>query len=394
MTSNTGRPDLARAHTYICMILLALGALGACSKGGQEAAPPPTPVGVIEVQPEALELPLTYFAKTAGSREVEVRARVSGILLERRYHEGGPVRQGQLMFKLDPERYRAAAQQQQAQLGVEQAKLDDAKRQYQRVAKLVEGKLVSQQQLDTAQSTLEIAQASVRSAEAALKSAQIDLDYTEVRAPISGLTSKEVRSEGSLITAGTDSSLLTRIVQIDPLYIDFSVPQSEASLVRSRLSGGARSGVEAQIELDGGGEAKERAPLAFLDNAVQSDSGTVSARAILPNREEKILPGQFVRLHLGGVALKDVIAVPRRAVMSGPQGNFVWVANAKNTAEMRPVKFGRTVGQRVVIESGLQAGDRVVVDGVMKVRPDAQLAATSVNAEATASTDKGAAASP
>ena len=210
--------------------------VAACGHGPQGGLTPPAPeVGVVNVEAGSLPLILEYTGRAAGSREVEVRARVSGILLERRYQEGRPVRQGDVLFRIDPEQYRAAAAQARAEVGVEHARLNEARRQKERVLQLVEKGLVSQMNRDEANSQFEVAEASVAAAEAKLRTAELNLGYTEVRAPIGGLTSHEARSEGSLVTAGADSSLLTRIVQVDPAYIEFSLPESDAALLRSRL---------------------------------------------------------------------------------------------------------------------------------------------------------------
>jgi membrane fusion protein (multidrug efflux system) len=193
-------------------------------------------VAIAEVTTGNVPTLLEYTGRAVGSRDVEVRARVSGILLERRYEEGSAVRQGDLLFRIDPEPYRAAVAQARAELGVEQAKLDEARRQGDRIVPLFEKNAASQRQRDEVVSQFEVAQANVEAARARLRTAGLNLSYTEVRAPIGGLTSREVRSEGSLVSAGTESSLLTRIVQTDPIYVEFSVSETEAARVREAMT--------------------------------------------------------------------------------------------------------------------------------------------------------------
>ena len=196
--------------------------------------PPPPEVVVNSVSRGEVPIQLSYSGRTAGSREVEVRARVSGILLERLYEEGKRVREGEVLFRIDPEPFRAAAAQARAELAVAVAQRDEARRNRDRLVPLFEKSAVSRRERDAAVSAFEIGEANVAAAQARLRTAQLELGYTEVRAPISGLASREERSEGSLVTAGEDSSLLTRIVQTDPLYVDFSIAESEAALLRER----------------------------------------------------------------------------------------------------------------------------------------------------------------
>lgn len=354
-----------------------LFALAGCGQGGAQSAGgmPKPEVAVATAASAALPLQLTYTARAVGSREVEVRARVSGILEARRFVEGSAVKAGDVLFQIDPEPYRAAVAQARGELGVERASLDEATRNRDRIVPLYDKNAVSQRQRDEAVSAYEVAAARVASAEARLKAAELDLGYTSVRAPISGLTSREVRSEGSLVQAGAESSLLTRIVQTDPLYIDFSVPEAEAALLRARLADpAARKNVRATLLL-ANGEHPETAPVTFIDNAVESTSGTVVARAVLPNKQGALLPGQFVRVRVEGVALEEVVAIPRKAVMMSPQGAFVWVIDTNEAAIFRPVQMGRGVDEQVVITQGLAAGERFIVEGVMKVAPGAPVSA-------------------
>ena len=358
-------------HAARLLALLPSAALlvAACGHRPQGGMKPPAPeVGVVNVETGSVPLILEYTGRAAGSRDVEVRARVSGILLERRFEEGRAVRQGDVLFRIDPEPYRAAAAQATAEVGVERARLNEARRQKDRVLQLVEKGLVSQMNRDEAISQFEVAEANVAAAEAKRRTAELNLGYTEVRAPIGGLTSHEARSEGSLVTAGAESSLLTRIVQTDPAYIEFSLPESDAAVLRSRFSAQASS-VNVRLLLESGSQFPAPARLMFLDTSVDPASGTVRARAVVENRAGTLVPGQFLRVRVEGVTVDHAVAVPRRSVMSGAQGNFLWVVGAGDVVELRPVGLGGNVGDRELITSGLKGGERVVVDGVLKVRP-------------------------
>lgn len=352
----------------VAAAVAAIAAAGCGREEGTAPAPPPPEVTVASVERGRLPLDLEYTGRAAGSREVEVRALVSGILLERRYQEGRPVRAGDVLFLIDPDRYRAAAAEARAEVGVERARLAEAGRQRDRLLKLVDQNLVSQSQLDEALSAFEVAEANLAAAEARLRTAQLDLSYTEVRAPISGLTSREARSEGSLVTAGDESSLVTRIVQTDPIYIEFSMPEEEAALVRERVAADS-SGISVRVEPADGRDLGTPARLTFVDNAVDPDSGTVRSRAVMPNPDAALVPGQFVRVRVEGIAIGDAVWLPRRAVMSSAQGSFVWVVSADDTVELRPLRMRTTVGDRAVVTEGLSGGERVIVEGVLKAQP-------------------------
>jgi len=358
----------ARSNAVMALAALAAAMLAGCGKReGDPMTPPPPEVAVASVTKGDLPLALAYTGRAVGSREVEVRALVSGIVLQRRYEEGSTVRRGDVLFLIDPDRYRAAVEQARAELGVEQARLADARRTRDRIQSLLDRKLVSQAQLDEAVSAFEVAEANTAAARARLRTAELDLSYTEVRAPISGLTSREVRSEGSLALAGDDSSLLTRIVQTDPIYVEFSLPEREAAQVRARLSAGRPTTV--RVGLADGTEHPVPAELTFLDNAVEATSGTVRARAVLPNPDGRLVPGQFLRARLEGVVIPAAVAVPRRAVMSSAQGSFVWLVGEGDVVDLRPVRIDLAVGDLALIAEGLAGGERVVTEGVLKVQP-------------------------
>lgn len=338
---------------------------------------PPAPEVVVEtVKAEALPLELEYSARTAGFREVQVRAQVSGILQERTYLEGSQVKKGQVMFRIDPRTYQAALSRAKGALAQEQARYRQTERDLKRIRELQKKGFASESELDNAVSNFEQSKANIQTAEAEVQSKQIDLDYTTVKAPISGITSKETVSEGSLMVAGDPSaSLLSNITQLDPIYVNFAAPDSDVESVRSGLQNGSlvlpedgKMGV--QITLGDGSVYPLEGKVDFTDSLIDRGTGTVSARAVVPNPEQTLLPGQFVRVQVKGLSIPNAMTLPERAIAQGPGGTFVYVVDEDGVARMRQVTTGHTAKGRWVIVSGISAGDRVIVEGLPKVRPD------------------------
>lgn len=338
--------------------------------GEPAAMPPPSPVevGVVVVMPRSLPLALEFPAQLKGVREVEVRARVSGILLERRYDEGERVEAGDLLFRIDPDPFRAEAARARAAVALAEANLNQARRERDRILPLVEQRLASPRDRDNALSAFESAEANLAAAEAALRTAELELSYTEVRAPISGLTSREVRSEGSLVTAGTESSLLTYIVQADRLYVDLAVADTDAELVRAALEGGKGRHVGVRV-VDARGQAiAAMGTIEFISPRVDDATGTIAIRAVLDN-PNGVVPGRIVRARIEGVTVEDALVIPKRAVMHGAQGTYVWTVEGNGQATPAPVELGALSGNDVAVTAGLMPGARVVVDGILKVIP-------------------------
>jgi membrane fusion protein, multidrug efflux system len=370
-----------RKHCFYPLLAVAAAALTGCGRPAPPPAFPPTEVDALEVRPRDLPLALEYAAQLRGIREVEIRARVSGILLERRYEEGQPVKAGDLLFRIDPAPFRAEAERAKAELGVQQANLEQARRERDRIVPLFDQKLASQRDRDNSIAAFETSQAAVTAAEAALKTADLNLSYTDVRAPIAGLTSREVRSEGSLVTAGDDSSLLAYLVQADRLYVDVALPEADAELVRA--ANGASAGHVKVIVIDTRGRTiGPPASIEYISPRVDDSTGTVAIRALLDNTGGTgLLPGRVARARIEGVNVSSSLVIPKRALMHGAQGSFVWVIGAGEQVAAKPVQLGPSSGNDVVVASGLAAGDRVVVDGILKVQPGAPVHATMLAAD-------------
>ncbi|BAN50772.1 efflux RND transporter periplasmic adaptor subunit [Metapseudomonas resinovorans] len=350
---------------------------------------PPAPEVLVEVAKSGpLPLVLEYAGRTAGYREVEVRAQVSGILQQRTYTEGSRVKAGQVLFRIDPRTYEAALARAKGALAQEQARYRQTERDLKRTRELQKKGYASESELDNAISNFEQSKANVEAAQAEVKARQIDLDYTTVEAPISGMTSKETRSEGSLIVANDpNGSLLTQLTQLDPLYVNFAYPDTEAERMRE----GVKSGkiqlppdglLSAELKFGDGSSYPLAGRVDFTDSFVNTGTGTVSARAVVPNPEQKLLPGMFMRVLVKGFTRPDAITVPERALAQGPRGTFVYVVDKDGMARVRQVKTGDTRDGRWVIESGISAGDRVIVDGLPKVRPDSPVKAVEAKAPA------------
>jgi len=372
---------LTRRGNHFFSLFAAL-LLAACGEPPAPPMPPPAEVGVVDVEPRSLALVLEYPAQLKGVREVEVRARVSGILLERRYDEGARVEAGEVLFRLDPDPFRAQVAQAQAALAVQEASLSQARRQRDQILPLFERNLASVRDRDNALTAFESAEAAVAAARAALRTAELELSYTDVRAPISGLTSREVRSEGSLVTAGDDSSLLTYIVQADRLYAEIAVTDSDAELVRAALASDHGGQVGVSIADAQGRAIAAMGTIEFVSPRIDDATGTVAIRAVLDN-PDGIVPGRIVRARVEGVSIANSLVIPKRAVMHGAQGAYVWTVEAGGQPVPTPVELGALAGNDVVVTAGLTAGARVIVDGVLKVRPGSPVNAVKI-AESTA----------
>ncbi|HEX7053382.1 MAG TPA: efflux RND transporter periplasmic adaptor subunit [Burkholderiales bacterium] len=342
--------------------------------GNPFAGMPPPEVNVVRVAPRTLEETFSYVGQTAGSREVEVRARVTGILLTRNFTEGAPVKKGQSLYTIDPAPFQAAVNRAAADVAAAEARLEQARRNAARLKPLYAEKAVSQKDYDDAVSAQAIGEADLQAARARLVEARLNLAYTRVEAPASGITGRSLRQEGSLVS-GPDV-LLTTITQIDPIWVNFAIPDRESQAMQAEARAGRlvlpKGGAfEVALERADGTRYPHTGRVNFVDVRVSPGTGTREMRAELPNPDGVLRPGEFVRVILRGATRPDAITVPQRAVLEGPQGKFVYVVNDKSMVEVRPVEVGRWWGDDWIITRGLQPGDRVVTDGVMKLGPGA-----------------------
>ena len=352
-----------------------LAALGACQKSTSNQAPggmPPPEVTVATVRPRDIPANFEYVAQISGVREVEVRPRVSGILEKWNFTEGGKVAQGQSLFTIDAAPYRAALAKAEADLVSAQASFDQAKRNASRLKPLYDAKAVSQKEYDDATSGEQVTNANVKAAQAALTEARLNLSYTRVEAPISGITSRALQSEGSLVQA--QQTLLTKISQIDPVHVIFSFTEAEyLKFTRAADDGTLRlpkdGKFDVKLKLADGSEYSRPGKVDFTDVRVDPATGTIDARAVVGNPQGLLRPGQFARVELSGGVRPNAIAIPQRAVLDGPGTKIVLTVNAKGIVEPRPVQVGDWTGGEWVITGGLKAGDQVIVDGVVKARP-------------------------
>ena len=353
--------------------LIAALALTACGpKGGPPhgGGMPPTVVAVQEVKARAVPIEFEYPAQTAGSREVEVRARVNGILLKRNFAEGAAVRAGQSLFTLDAAPYEAAAARAEADVTAAEARLAQASRNAKRTKPLFEARAASQKDYDEAVSAEEVAGADVKAARARLAEARLNLGYTKVEAPVSGVTSRALKSEGSLIEG--PQALLTTVSQVDPIYVNFGVSEAEQEKLKREAAEGKLTlpkdnRFDVAIRFEDGTNYARTGKLAFSDVRVNNVTGTSDARAEIPNPEGRVRPGQFVRVILKGAERPAAIAVPQRAVMEGAQGKMVYLLSPDNKAMPQPVTVGDWTGTDWIITAGLKPGDKVIVDGLAKI---------------------------
>jgi membrane fusion protein (multidrug efflux system) len=331
-------------------------------KGGSGAAQG-MPVGTITVKTKTVPLRIETIGQAEGSREIEVRARVAGILEKRVFQEGQRVKAGTKLYQIERIPFEIALTQALASLAQEQARNEQARREASRLQPLAEKQAVSRREYDDAASAVRSSDAALASAKARVREAELNLSYTSVTAPIAGITGRSIRSEGALVNAGSDS-LLTTIMQTDPVWVRFSFSEAQYALLRS----GRLRQIQA-LSADGR-TLSTLGKLNFSASNVDPRLGTIAMRAEFPNPDLSILPGQFVRAQVQ-IGERQAFLVPQVAVMQNDKGRFVWTINDEGKATPTPVKAAEWQGKDWVIESGLKNGDAVIIDNLIKLRPGA-----------------------
>ncbi len=350
----------------------------ACAK--KDPPPPERPPSIVTVA-TAISQDVPFYLDEVGhtvAREVvSVQPQVSGIITEIHFADGADLKKGDPLFTIDPRPFEAQLNAAQANLAQSKAALDFAKIQFARVQDLVESKAIARQDYDTRKNAVDVCEAQVKQNEAAVESARLNLEYTSIRSPIDGRAGHRLVDSGNVVTANT-TTLLT-IERLDPIYADFTATESDLAEVQ-RESG--KRVLRAEVRPPD--QAKpEIGQLTFLDNSVQSSSGTVLLRATVPNPARHLWPGQFVNVRLVLATLPKAVLVPAAAPQDSAKGPFVYVVKADSTAELRPVKLGQRQGDLVVLEQGVQPGERVILNGQMAVMPGAKVNVVSGTAAGT-----------
>lgn len=387
-------PSSQRRRTSIPFVaLLALSLLvSACGRKaatGAGASAGPMEVAVITLQPTPVTLTEDLPGRTSAFRIAEVRARVSGIVQKRLFEEGSDVTEGQVLYEIDPAPYQAALDVAAGNLARAEASASQSAIQVERVRTLLGAQAVSQQDYDNALAAHKAGEAEVAAARAALQSAQINLGYTRVVAPLSGRIGRSEVTEGAYVQQGA-ATLLATIQQLDPIYVDLTQSSTDALRLQRALQSGRVQGVaagEARVRLlldDGttyGGEGR----MQFSDVTVSPSTGSIRVRAVFPNPDRLLLPGMFVRARVEEARLEDAILVPQPAVSRSPRGEgTVFVVGPDNKVQVRTLTTARTIGQDWLVETGLNAGDRVVVDRLQRLRPGMEVRPVAAAAAAPA----------
>jgi membrane fusion protein (multidrug efflux system) len=348
--------------------------IAACSKS---AAPPqrgpmgPVEVAVVTVHSEKIALKTELPGRTVAALTSEVRPQITGILKSRLFEEGAKVKAGQVLYQIEPAQYRAAYEGASAELAMARAQLEAAKLKDERYQSLIKVEGVSKQEADDARLAHSEAAASVAQKEAALETARINLGYTQITAPISGTISKSMVTPGALVTAGQPTPLAT-IRSLDPIYVDVTESSEERLRFRAQIgSGGLQAGsTEVKLLLPDGSTYAHEGTLEFAEVAVDESTGSVTLRAKFPNPEGTLLPGMYVRAVLDEAVDQNAILVPQQGVSHDAKGNATaLVVGSDGKAELRTLVATRAIGDRWLVESGLQPGDQVIVEGVNKAFP-------------------------
>ena len=330
----------------------------------------PAPKADVYVVPDPVDLPieLKYPAQIKSFQNVKVYSRVLGVLKEKYFTEGEKINQGDLLFKIEDDIYKAKVEAAEASLKMNRASLENAKRNWERIKKLYKTKAVSDEKRDETFFAYEEALSALALAKAQLSQAKIDLDYTSVKAPISGVTGLKLVDIGDLVTQNPPMELLP-ITQNEKVYIDFSMPLSDYRNIKNNLWAVPQEGkIKAVVEIEGKAVAAE-GYVDFIDPNIDQRTSTVKMRAIVDNKNNTLMPGNFVRVALNGIVQKNVITIPQKALLQNPMGTIVFVEK-NGVAAVRPVIAGKESGDKYVVAGGaVQSGDRVIVNNFFRVKP-------------------------
>ncbi len=374
-------PKISRRHAFVALALAVM--LAACSPqgsapgGGKQGggAPPPAEVGVVTVTPQVVGLVTELPGRLEATRVAQVRARVAGILQKRLFKEGSDVKAGQVLFRIDAAPYRAAYESAQAVLARAKANLIQTTAQVDRFKPLLQANAISRQDYDNAVAAQKLAEADVQSGKAAVETARINLGYAAVTSPISGRIGRALVTEGALVGQG-EATQLAVVQQIDPMYVNFTQSATDVLRLRKAVESGefkraGGNGASVRIALEDGSVYKLPGKLLFSDLSVDPTSGQIMLRAEIPNPQDHLLPGLYVRVRLEQARAEAGIVVPQQAVQRGSTGDNVMVVGADGKVAPRQVTIGRSVDGQWVVLDGLKAGEMVMVDGFQKLRGDA-----------------------
>lgn len=356
------------------LILAAVAALAGCERGSAQEGGgdrPPPEVGVLELQHHAVPMATELPGRTAPYRVAEVRPQVSGIIRERSFRQGAEVESGDVLYSIDPRRFRAAVARAEGELARARAQVPPLEQREGRLASLLESESVSQQEYDNARAALEEARAGVQVAQADLETARTELDYTSVEAPIPGRVGPTQATTGALVTAQQEAPL-TRVTQLDPIYVDIQRSVSQVRALRRQLAQGELSAVaegtaEVELLLPEGGTYEHAGELAVSDITVDPDTSTITLRAVFPNPDHDLLPGMYVRARVSEGVREQAILAPQQGVTRNPRGEpTALVVDGDNTVVKRELEVSRAIGSFWLVDSGLEAGDRLIVSGLQR----------------------------
>jgi len=365
-----------------------------CSKEPATQRPPPV-VTVMTVKPQAIPYGATFVAQTESSRQVDIVARVSGFLDRIAYAEGELVKEGQLLFQIDPKPFEAQLDAAKGEVLAQQARYTTAESNLKRIKPLAQQNAMSQADLDRAQGEFDASKAAVFSAQAKLKQAEINLGYTTIRSPVTGFSGRALQRQGAYINAVGDSAKLSYVAAVEPMWVNFSMSQNQLAKMRELVQRGElvlpkNQDFEVQIALSDGKPYPYTGRINFADPTFSQDTGSFQVRATLPNPKRELRPGMFVTADVKGGTRPNAIVVPQLAVQQASKGHVVYVIKEDGTAELRPVVVGDYSGEQgILIATGLEAGDRVVIDGALKVVPGQPVKIAEPGAAASGKADEG-----